>query len=124
MAKYDKNVNKNGIFAIKLYFLYLFTVKNYHGTFFNGRIRFLLQSHRLRIDTGARRKNENLLYFNCIRIEQNRIEPLNLKATSPRCCPPSTLLLITVMRVKCPSVYIYIYTISNNIRLIFNNKSN
>ena len=35
--KYDLNINKNGIFAIQLYFLNLFFVKNDHGTFFNGR---------------------------------------------------------------------------------------
>ena len=52
--KSDVNINKNSTFAIKLYLLYFFIVKNDHGTFFNGRIRFLVRSNGLRIHTGTR----------------------------------------------------------------------
>ena len=51
--KYKSNINKVGIFAIHFYFLYFFNVNDDHGTFLKGRIRFLVQSNRLRIDTGT-----------------------------------------------------------------------
>ena len=51
--KYKLNINKTGIFAIHFYFLYFFNVNDDHGTFFKGRIRFLVRSNRLRIDTGT-----------------------------------------------------------------------
>ena len=51
--KYKLNINKTGFFAIHFYFLYFFNVNDDHGTFFKGRIRFLVQSNRLRIDTGT-----------------------------------------------------------------------
>ena len=53
LLKYKLNINKTGIFAIHFYFLYFFNVNDDHGTFFKGRIRFLLRSNRLRIDTGT-----------------------------------------------------------------------
>ena len=51
--KYKLNINKTGIFAIHFYFLYFFNVNDDQGTFFKGRIRFLVRSNRLRIDTDA-----------------------------------------------------------------------
>ena len=51
--KYKLNINKTGIFAINFYFLYFFNVNDNHGTFFNGRIRFLVRSNRLHIDAGT-----------------------------------------------------------------------
>ena len=47
--KYKLNINKTGIFEIHFYFLYFFNVNDNHGTFFKGRIRFLVRSNRLRI---------------------------------------------------------------------------
>ena len=46
------NINKTGIFAIHFYFFF-FNVNVDHDTFFKGRIRFLVLSNRLRIDTGT-----------------------------------------------------------------------
>ena len=40
--KYKLNINKTGIFAIHFYFLYFFNANDDHGTFFKGRIRFLV----------------------------------------------------------------------------------
>ena len=51
--KYNLNINKTGIFAIQVYFLYFFIVKNDQCTFFNGKIRFYFYPNRLRIDTGT-----------------------------------------------------------------------
>ena len=51
--KYKLDINKTGLFAIHVYFLYFFNVNDDHGTFFKGRIRFLVRSNRLRIDTGT-----------------------------------------------------------------------
>ena len=51
--KYKLNINKTGIFAIHFYFLYFFKVNDDQGTFFKRRIRFLVRSNRLRIDTGT-----------------------------------------------------------------------
>ena len=76
-------INKSGIFAIQLYFLYFFIVKNYRGTFFNGRIRYLIRSNRLRIDTGTRPQNGNQAFVR----QMNRTEQsLIVTATNPRCC--------------------------------------
>ena len=56
----DLNININGTFAIQLYLLNFFIVKNDHSTFFNGRIRFLtVRSNRLRIDIRTRRQKGN-----------------------------------------------------------------
>ena len=51
--KYKLNINKIGIFAIHFNFLYFFDVNDDHGSFFKGRMRFLVLSNRLRIDTGT-----------------------------------------------------------------------
>ena len=51
--KYNLNIYKTSVFGIHFYFLYFFNVHNDYGTFFNGRIRFLVRSNRLRIDTGT-----------------------------------------------------------------------
>ena len=50
---YNLNINKTSIFWIHFYFLYFFNVHDDNGTFFNCRIRFLVRSNRLRIDTGT-----------------------------------------------------------------------
>ena len=52
-SKYKLNINKTGILAIHFYFLFFFNVNDDQGTFFKGRIRFLVRSNRLRIDTGT-----------------------------------------------------------------------
>ena len=56
----ERAINK---LQVQLYFWYFFIVKDDHGTFFNGRIRFLLPSIRLCIDTGTRGQNENLAFY-------------------------------------------------------------
>ena len=70
---------------IQFSFLYLFHVNDNHGTFFNGRIRFLVQSNRLRIDTGTWLLTE---WKSGLRIadELNRTELLIVTATDPHCC--------------------------------------
>ena len=46
--KYNFNmITKTSIFAIHFYFLYFFNVNDDHGTFFNGRIRFLVRLNGL-----------------------------------------------------------------------------
>ena len=52
-SKTKLNINKTCIFAIHSYILYFFDVNDDHGTFFKGRIRFLVRSNQLRIDTGT-----------------------------------------------------------------------
>ena len=75
--KYDLNINKNGIFAIQLNFLYFFIVKNDHGTFFDGRLRCLLRLNRFCIlYSRTRRQNENLAFLLQLNItEQSLRQP-------------------------------------------------
>ena len=52
MVKIQVKYQQNWHFRVQN-FLYFFNVNDDHGTFFKGRIRFLVRSNRLRIDTGT-----------------------------------------------------------------------
>ena len=67
------NINKTNIFMIQSYFLYFYNVNNDHGTFFNSRIRFLLWSNQLRIDTLIGRFKKIMPSY-CRWIQQNRAQ--------------------------------------------------
>ena len=51
--KYKLNIKKLASSRFTFTFLYFFNVNDDHGTFFKGRIRFLVRMNRLRIDTGT-----------------------------------------------------------------------
>ena len=60
--KFDFYINKPGIFAIHFYFLYFLNANDDHDIFFNSRIRFLVLSRLVRIDTGTGRFRKYFLF--------------------------------------------------------------
>ena len=53
MVKIQVKYQQNWHLRDSLLLFVFFNVNDDHGTFFKGRIRFLVRSNRLRIDTGT-----------------------------------------------------------------------
>ena len=71
---------------MQFYCLYFFIVNDDYGTFFNGRIRFLVRWNRLLIDTELSVDRMKIRPSYTVADEKNRTEPLVVRAINPRCC--------------------------------------